>query len=415
MKKLTFILSITLTLTAFAQVPSYVPTNGLVGWWPFNGNANDESGNGNNGTVNGATLTTDRFGEVGNAYLFDENFITIENLSVQSNWTISGWFEAPISNNFGYQYFFGFGSQSFSAFGIPGFGLTGLNQQTPCFNLQPEALLITDASTECLGVNFLSNYVPNTWYHVVIIGQGSSFSVYIDGELIWNGNLNPINLDELIVGTRLIGYLGFKGKLDDIGIWNRALTPQEVAALYNGCQQTIAVQPQSQTASFNDNVQFTAVSSDPNATYQWQTNLGLGFQNLTDAGQYSGSGTNTLNVSNVTLSNNNQQFRCIIASGSCSDTSDVALLTVNDNLSISENSEQLVNVYPNPAKETITISSDASIIGKDFSITNQLGQVVILGKLVQQEMSIDLSDLTTGVYVIRIDGVENTSFRIVKE
>jgi hypothetical protein len=40
------------------NVPSYVPTNGLVGWWPFNGNANDESGNGNNGTVNGATLTT---------------------------------------------------------------------------------------------------------------------------------------------------------------------------------------------------------------------------------------------------------------------------------------------------------------------------------------------------------------------
>ena len=31
-----------------AQVPNYVPTNGLVGWWPFNGNANDESGNGNN-------------------------------------------------------------------------------------------------------------------------------------------------------------------------------------------------------------------------------------------------------------------------------------------------------------------------------------------------------------------------------
>jgi opacity protein-like surface antigen len=50
------------TSTLFAQVPSYVPTNGLVGYWPFNGNANDESGNGNNGTVNGASLTTDRFG-----------------------------------------------------------------------------------------------------------------------------------------------------------------------------------------------------------------------------------------------------------------------------------------------------------------------------------------------------------------
>ncbi|NBU91173.1 MAG: LamG domain-containing protein, partial [Flavobacteriia bacterium] len=34
----------------FSQAPSYVPANGLIGWWPFNGNANDESGNGNNGT-----------------------------------------------------------------------------------------------------------------------------------------------------------------------------------------------------------------------------------------------------------------------------------------------------------------------------------------------------------------------------
>jgi hypothetical protein len=43
--------------TAQAQtLPPYLPANGLVGWWPFNGNANDESGNGNNGTVNGATL-----------------------------------------------------------------------------------------------------------------------------------------------------------------------------------------------------------------------------------------------------------------------------------------------------------------------------------------------------------------------
>lgn len=57
--------------TTLAQVPSYVPTNGLVGYWPFNGNANDESGNGNNGTVNGATLTSDRFGSTNAAYSFN--------------------------------------------------------------------------------------------------------------------------------------------------------------------------------------------------------------------------------------------------------------------------------------------------------------------------------------------------------
>ena len=65
--------------SAFAQVPSYVPTNGLVGWWPFNGNANDESGNGNNGTVNGASLTIDRFGNNNSAFYFNgiNNYISL--------------------------------------------------------------------------------------------------------------------------------------------------------------------------------------------------------------------------------------------------------------------------------------------------------------------------------------------------
>jgi len=45
--------------------------SGLVAHYPFNGNANDESGNANHGTVNGATHTTDRFGNANKAYCFD--------------------------------------------------------------------------------------------------------------------------------------------------------------------------------------------------------------------------------------------------------------------------------------------------------------------------------------------------------
>ena len=48
-----------------------IPISGLVAHYPFNGNANDESGNGNDGTVVGATLTTDRFGSPNSAYSFD--------------------------------------------------------------------------------------------------------------------------------------------------------------------------------------------------------------------------------------------------------------------------------------------------------------------------------------------------------
>jgi hypothetical protein len=66
-KFLVIALVVCLFSNAQAQVPSYVPSNGLVGWWPFNGNANDESGNGNNGTINGPTLTADRFGNANKA------------------------------------------------------------------------------------------------------------------------------------------------------------------------------------------------------------------------------------------------------------------------------------------------------------------------------------------------------------
>ncbi|MFN9496226.1 MAG: hypothetical protein ACK570_08680, partial [Bacteroidota bacterium] len=63
------------TLGIAQTVPAYVPTDGLVGWWPFNGNANDESGNENNGVVNGPILSPDRFGISNSSYLFDRNAV----------------------------------------------------------------------------------------------------------------------------------------------------------------------------------------------------------------------------------------------------------------------------------------------------------------------------------------------------
>jgi hypothetical protein len=76
------------TITMAQTIPSYVPTNGLVGWWPFNGNANDESGNGNNGTVNGATLTTDRNGNSNTAYSFSDQ--AIENIDINQSISLNG-------------------------------------------------------------------------------------------------------------------------------------------------------------------------------------------------------------------------------------------------------------------------------------------------------------------------------------
>ena len=67
MRKIILFASLVLSINSFSQIP----TNGLVGYWPFKGNANDESGNGHDGTVNGPTLTTDRFGNANSAYYFN--------------------------------------------------------------------------------------------------------------------------------------------------------------------------------------------------------------------------------------------------------------------------------------------------------------------------------------------------------
>jgi hypothetical protein len=70
-------------LLATSLLYSQIPTNGLIAWYPFNGNANDESGNGINGTVNTAIPAPDRFGNANSAYSFDgTNRSIIANIGV---------------------------------------------------------------------------------------------------------------------------------------------------------------------------------------------------------------------------------------------------------------------------------------------------------------------------------------------
>src|SRR4051812_47952698 len=92
-----FILSCMFSITVLAQVPNYVPTSSLIAWYSFNGNANDLSGNGNNGSLlNGVAATTDRFANSNSAYSFDgiDDRIYVSNNFFNNGWnefTVSGW------------------------------------------------------------------------------------------------------------------------------------------------------------------------------------------------------------------------------------------------------------------------------------------------------------------------------------
>ena len=365
MKKLTFILSISLTLSAFGQVPNYVPTDGLVGWWPFNGNANDESGNGNNGTVNGATLTADRFGTTGSAYQFNaanSHNIVMSAVTGSNALTVSYWVLSSISNNgvvvvqnnisnssqTAFSSFFGVNNNN------PSNLITGGNSGGVCSTLGNGTFASTP-STQYL----------NAWQNISIVYlSNGNVDLFINGQIAASQNGSSYNVCNQNNSFRVGGPWWnndpcyFQGKIDDIGIWNRALTPAEVLALYNGCSDLVTEQPSSQAVTLSESnaAEFTVNSAVTNPGYQWQTNLGLGFQNLTDTGQYSGSATNTLTVNNLALSNNNQLFRCIISDGTCSDTTDAATLTILDDLGFEHlnmgGSKKLLKITDLNGKET---------------------------------------------------------------
>ena len=230
------------TLTMAQNVPDYVPKNGLLGWWPFNGSAMDETNNGYNGTVYGATLTTDRFGMQNSAYNFDgkSNYIkTSLNSISQDKISISVWFTCttPVSNTSDHPTMV----MSRKAFNQET-GL-GFNQSTVFFDL-----LNNNSVVFRNGVN---RNIPTdgNWYNIIGTYNGNVSNLYLNGVLVNSVTLSTnsatiqanflFGLDEILNN----GNRYWKGKLDDIGIWNRALDAIEVSNLYygNACYQSITV------------------------------------------------------------------------------------------------------------------------------------------------------------------------------
>jgi len=245
------------------NVPNYVPTNGLVGWWPFNGNANDESGNGNHGTVNGATLTTDRNGQSNRAYSFDgvnDNINPLQNnlpfgASARS---VSVWFQRIGSGgclfsygtaNTGNAYMIAVGSNI-----IANQGWT-----SPDFPVFPS--------------------VNNNWNNVVCTFDGTSSKIYYNGILQGTGNMSALNtiFNSFYFGTRVLNDMDFfNGNIDDIAIYNRSLTQEEITALYTSTppctNPTATITPQGNTSFCQGGFVNLNASTGANYTYEWYNN-----------------------------------------------------------------------------------------------------------------------------------------------
>jgi len=262
-KHLLILAAALLSISTFAQIPNYVPANGLVGWWPFNGNANDESGNGNNGTVNGATLTQDRFGNSNMAYSFDGVDDLIEVLhnpifdfGVNPNFSISLWINKHVSNSG---------------------GIICKGEPNDGFNWDGWNFINDDFQT---GYPCLGNNCPGTlsiWNNYSIIIANGLIQIYINNSLSYQysctellvSNISTIN--NLFFGVDRDGNNFYSGKIDDIGIWNRALTACEIQDLYHaqlGSQAIFAGADQSICSG--DPV---TLNSSGGSSYQWNNNV----------------------------------------------------------------------------------------------------------------------------------------------
>ena len=430
---LTAVATLGFTASTLAQsVPSYVPISGLVAYYPLDGNGNDLSGNNNNLVANGSlTYTQNNSGNSNSACHFPNGNDYFETPS--SSWSLindfpqgSLSFWVKIDSQYVSGHYFGIGN-SFIVKQKHGVGedlFFGMQDGTTKIRMQLTGVFPSGSGMDVVGNTSLT---PNSWYHVVGTWDGVHHTLYVnnvqDGQILnSNGISNRPLPDYFSIGSILYGGNGTTtfpsgayGAMDDIGIWNRALSQQEITDLFNGCQQSVNTQPSSQQININNTAQLIVGSSDPSATFQWQTDLGVGFQNLNSVGQYSGTTNDTLTVSNVTLSNNNQPFRCIINSGSCSDTSNVAILTVNNNVGINEFAQDnLFSVYPNPAQTVINVKADSKLIGEPYSIIDNTGRVILSGKITSENTIIDLGSLSNGVYMFNVANNIKQQFKILK-
>ena len=233
MKKLIMLVAVTMAaMMAF----SAAPTRGLVAYYPFDGDAKDKSGNHNDGIMIGTRPTADRKGRRGSAMLFGEgNYITVPSSpslnSPKDQITIAAWVrigEWVNHNRWG------------NLFCILS---KGVNASTMAYRFEFFEKL-RQVNTGGLSSDNISSVscgnLRGEWHHVAMVSDGKVVKLYIDGGIVGATTATgrpdrPGNSGALSIGANLPDYPDecFLGAMDELRIYNRALSDDEINAVYN--------------------------------------------------------------------------------------------------------------------------------------------------------------------------------------
>jgi len=212
-----------------SSVNELYPTEGLISYYPFNGNPDDQGSYDNTSVNNGAVLTTDRFGAANCAYQFDyDDYIRCSTNGFptgNNDRTVMGWFKV---DSFGQ----GGTEMVFFCYGVfTGDQLIGMNTWQAESGIKPRIVTVTH---KVVGNTDLSTGV---WYFLGFKNGGNNVSLYINGVLNQSGSITlntQTNGNDFYIGANnLSGIRPFWGSIDDVFVYDRALSDAEILGLYN--------------------------------------------------------------------------------------------------------------------------------------------------------------------------------------
>jgi len=277
---------------SYTQLPEYVPEAGLIGWWDFDGSADDGSGMGNHGTVYGATLTTDRFGNPSSAYEFTvsggaswgsaQQRIVVSDPSIpdSNSFTMSSWVllntkPAPYHN------------RPHTIMGRWDGNGTAVFRNQLSYEGNVATTLIEGGAFTTTTSDESINY--DEWHHIVTSYDGDTLKQYIDGilenESFLGGDINLSNTD-LTFGELHMdnGHWYFlDGKIDESGYWSRVLTECEVLKLFNNEDLNVTALGSDTELCYGENLTLTG---DGAVTYEWDGDVVDGAAFVPDEGEH---------------------------------------------------------------------------------------------------------------------------------
>ena len=251
--------------TLNAQVPSYVPSDGLVLFMSFDGNVNDVSGNGNDGSTAGTvTYQADRFGNPESALSLSgnaSNHVDVNytpSFSFSEGFTMTAWFKTNTLS----------GDRRILQMGNTDSSGQGFHLMKSDDSMGAVLKVGGPYFGQWSDLDGPTSIATDNWHHVALTADftSSEWKIYIDSELarvdtsstsMSSVNAIPLNYNATFEIGKKAGssYNGdaWNGELDDIGFWNRALAPDEITSLFGG----------QFTAGCTDS---TACNFDPDAT-----------------------------------------------------------------------------------------------------------------------------------------------------